>query len=127
MVGDVSPAQCEPGGRRNAIAPNSQIDIRHVLPAIRVPTLILRGSEDRLVPAEVAHYMASVIPSARVVEIPGAGHLAFAKYQSAISSEIRSFLTEIWESGGWEEQEPDRVLATVLFTDIVGSTELLAR
>ena len=90
---------------------------------MRVPTLILRGSEDRLVRAEVADYMASSIPAARVAEIPGAGHLAFAKYQSAIISEIKSFLTEIWESGGWEEQESDRVLATVLFTDIVGSSE----
>jgi pimeloyl-ACP methyl ester carboxylesterase/class 3 adenylate cyclase len=102
---------------------NKEIDVRHVLPAVRVPTLILRGSEDRLIPAEVADYMAANMPSARVVEIPGAGHLAFAKYQGAITSEVRSFLTEIWESGGWEEEEPDRVLATVLFTDIVRSSE----
>jgi pimeloyl-ACP methyl ester carboxylesterase/class 3 adenylate cyclase len=102
---------------------NKEIDVRHVLPAVRVPTLILRGSEDRLIPAEVADYMAANMPSARVVEIPGAGHLAFAKYQGAIISEVRSFLTEIWESGGWEEEEPDRVLATVLFTDIVRSSE----
>ena len=101
---------------------NKEIDVRHVLPAVRVPTLILRGSEDKLVPAEVARYMASNIPSARVVEIPGAGHLAFLKYQTPIIAEIRSFLTGIWESGGWKEQEPDRVLATVLFTDIVGSS-----
>ena len=102
---------------------NKEIDVRDVLPAVRVPTLILRGSEDRLVPAEVAHHMASRIPSARVVEIPGAGHLAFGIYAGLIASEIKSFLTEIWESGGWEEQEPDRVLATVLFTDIVRSSE----
>ena len=101
---------------------NKEIDVRHVLPAVRVPTLILRGSEDKLVPAEVADYMAANIPSARVAEIPGAGHLAFLKYQSPIIAEIKSFLTEIWQSGGWEEQEPDRVLATVLFTDIVGSS-----
>ena len=102
---------------------NREIDVRHVLPAVRVPTLILRGTEDRLVPAEVAYYMASSMPSARVVEIPGVGHLAFASLQRPIMLEIRSFLTEIWESGGWEEQEPDRVLATVLFTDIVRSSE----
>ncbi|HKO74886.1 MAG TPA: adenylate/guanylate cyclase domain-containing protein [Gaiellaceae bacterium] len=101
---------------------NKEIDVRHVLPAVRVPTLILRGSEDKLVPAEVADYMAANIPSARVAEIRGAGHLAFLKYQSPIIAEIRSFLTEIWRSGGWEEQEPDRVLATVLFTDIIGSS-----
>jgi pimeloyl-ACP methyl ester carboxylesterase len=101
---------------------NKEIDVRHVLPAVRVPTLILRGSEDRLVPAEVASYMATSMPSARVVEIPGPGHLAFGRYQDPILAEIRSFLTGIWESGGWEEQEPDRVLATVLFTDIVSSS-----
>jgi pimeloyl-ACP methyl ester carboxylesterase/class 3 adenylate cyclase len=102
---------------------NREIDVRQVLPAVRVPTLILRGSEDKLVPAEVAQYMAANMPSARVVEISGAGHLAFAQYYPAIISEVRSFLTQIWESGGWEEQEPDRVLATVLFTDIVRSSE----
>ncbi|HEY7002855.1 MAG TPA: adenylate/guanylate cyclase domain-containing protein [Gaiellaceae bacterium] len=102
---------------------NKEIDVRHVLPAVRVPTLILRGSEDKLVPAEVAHYMASRIPSARVVEISGAGHLAFGRHQSQISSEIKTFLTDIWDAGGWEEQETDRVLATVLFTDIVRSSE----
>jgi class 3 adenylate cyclase len=102
---------------------NKEIDVRHVLPAVRVPTLIMRGSEDKLVPAEVTDYMASSIPSARVVEIRGAGHLAFVKYQGPILSEIKGFLTELWESGGWEEQEPDRVLATVLFTDIVRSSE----
>jgi class 3 adenylate cyclase len=102
---------------------NKEIDVRHVLPAVRVPTLILRGSEDRLVPAEVAQYMASRIPSARVTEISGAGHLSLGQYQGEIVSEIRGFLTEIWETGGWEEHEPDRVLATVLFTDIVGSSE----
>jgi pimeloyl-ACP methyl ester carboxylesterase/class 3 adenylate cyclase len=102
---------------------NREIDVRHVLPAVRVPTLILRGSEDSLVPAEVASYMASSMPTARVVEIPGAGHIAFGRHNAPILAEIRSFLMGIWESGGWEEQEPDRVLATVLFTDIVRSSE----
>jgi class 3 adenylate cyclase len=111
-----------PGAAEALQRMNKEIDVRHVLPAVRVPTLILRGSEDRLVPAEVVHYMASRIPSARVAEISGAGHLAFGSYR-AIVSEIKSFLTEIRESGGWQEQEPDRVLATVLFTDIVRSSE----
>src|SRR5438128_11819278 len=101
---------------------NKEIDVRHVLPAVRVPTLILHGSEDTIVPLEVARYMASQIPAARLVEIPGAGHLAFGKPALAIVAEIERFLKEVWEAGGWEEAEPDRVLATVLFTDIVGST-----
>jgi pimeloyl-ACP methyl ester carboxylesterase len=105
---------------------NREIDIRHVLPAVRVPTLILHGSDDTIVPLEVAQYMARKIPTARIVEVPGAGHLAFGKPALAAVAETESFLTEAWEGGAWEEAEPERVLATVLFTDIVGSTERAA-
>jgi class 3 adenylate cyclase len=102
---------------------NKEIDVRHVLPAVRVPTLILRGSEDTLVPSEVAHYMASCIPAARVEEIPGIGHLNFGEPGvSLVASAIQRFATDVWEAGGWEDAEPERMLATVLFTDIVGST-----
>jgi len=102
---------------------NREIDVRHVLPAIRVPTLILRGSEDAAVAPEVARYMASRIPAARIVELPGIGHLHFGEPGgSLIAAEIRRFLDEVRDAGGWEEGEPDRMLATVLFTDIVGST-----
>jgi pimeloyl-ACP methyl ester carboxylesterase len=102
---------------------NKEIDIRHVLPAVRVPTLILHGSEDAIVPVDVARYMASQIPMARVVEIAGVGHLAIGNPGAAlVADELERFLTEVWEAGAWEEAEPDRVLATVLFTDIVGST-----
>jgi pimeloyl-ACP methyl ester carboxylesterase len=101
---------------------NKEIDIRHVLSAVRVPTLVLHGSEDTIVPLEVARYVASQIPTARVLEIPGAGHLALGERAAKIAAEIERFLKEVWEAGGWEEEEPDRVLATVLFTDIVGST-----
>jgi pimeloyl-ACP methyl ester carboxylesterase/class 3 adenylate cyclase len=105
---------------------NREIDIRHVLPAVRVPTLVLHGSEDRIVPAEVARYVASRIPAARLVEIPGAGHLAFGKLGDQIAGEIVRFAKEVWEAGGWEDSGPDRVLATVLFTDIVDSTRRAA-
>jgi class 3 adenylate cyclase len=101
---------------------NKEIDIRHVLPAIRAPTLILHGSEDTIVPLEVARYMASQIPMARVVEIPGAGHLGLGRQVADITAEIERFVRDVWETGGWEEGEPERVLATILFTDIVGST-----
>jgi pimeloyl-ACP methyl ester carboxylesterase len=102
---------------------NREIDIRPVLPAVRVPTLVLHGSEDTLVPLEVARYTASRIPAARLVELPGIGHLAFQTGGGdPIADEIQRFVTEVWEAGGWEEAEPDRVLATVLFTDVVGST-----
>jgi class 3 adenylate cyclase len=101
---------------------NKEIDVRHVLPAVRVPTLILHGSDDAIVPIDVARYMASRIPTARVVEISGVGHLAFGNPAMLVGAEIERFLKDVWEAGGWEEAEPDRVLATVLFTDIVGST-----
>jgi pimeloyl-ACP methyl ester carboxylesterase/class 3 adenylate cyclase len=111
-----------PGSLEALIQMNKEIDVRHVLPAVRVPTLILRGTEDAIVPPEVARYMADRIPIARLVEIPGAGHLAIGKPAVLIAKEVERFLKEVWETGGWEEREPDRVLVTILFTDIVEST-----
>jgi pimeloyl-ACP methyl ester carboxylesterase len=96
---------------------NKEIDVRQVLPAVRVPTLILRGAEDTSVDVEVPRYMASRIPTARAIEIPGAGHLAFGVPSDRIAAEIERFTQDVWEAGGWEEAEPERVLATVLFTD----------
>ena len=100
---------------------NKEIDIRHVLPAVRVPTLVLHGELDTVVPLDAARHVASRIPAARLVVLPGIGHLAF-RGGDEITDEIRRFITEVRESGAWEESEPDRALATVLFTDIVGST-----
>ena len=114
-----------PGSLEALHAMNKEIDIRHVLPAVRVPTLVLHGALDTVVPVDVARYVASRIPAAQLVEIPGLGHLAF-KRGDEITREIRRFVTDVWESGGWEESEPERALATVLFTDIVGSTEKAA-
>lgn len=105
---------------------NREIDVRHVLAAVHVPTLILHGSEDDIVPPAVAHHMAARIPTARVVEIPGIGHLALSG-ADAVTAELERFLRDVWESGGWEDAEPERLLATVLFTDIVGSTEAAVR
>ncbi len=102
---------------------NKEIDIRDVLPTVRVPALVLHGSEDRIVPVEVGRYTAQRLRSARFVELPGLGHLALGGPRAdRIQVELKQFLTEIWETGGWEEAEADRMLATVLFTDIVDST-----
>jgi len=101
---------------------NKDIDVRHVLPAVRVPTLIMRGSEDTILSPEVADYMASSLAAADVIEIANAGHLSL-KQGDQIQDEIGRFLQDVWNDGGWDEQAPERVLATVLFTDIVGSTE----
>jgi pimeloyl-ACP methyl ester carboxylesterase len=114
-----------PGSVEALARMNREIDVRHVLPAIRVPTLVMHGRDDEVVPVEVGRYVADRIPGARLIELPDTGHLAL-RGSGAIENEIERFLTEVWEGGGWEETEPDRVLSTVLFTDIVGSTERAA-
>jgi pimeloyl-ACP methyl ester carboxylesterase len=115
-----------PGALEALVAMNREIDVRPVLPAIRVPTLIVHGSDDTVVPTDAVRWMADRIPGAQLVEIPGGGHLHFADDAPSVHDEIRRFLTEVWEAGAWEEAEPDRVLATVLFSDIVGSSERAA-
>jgi pimeloyl-ACP methyl ester carboxylesterase len=115
-----------PGAVEALALMNREIDVRHVLPAIRVPTLVLHGSQDALVPIDVARLVAARIPGARLVELPEVGHLATGRAALAINHQIKTFLTEVWESGGWEEAEPDRLLSTVLFTDIVGASEKVA-
>jgi pimeloyl-ACP methyl ester carboxylesterase/class 3 adenylate cyclase len=112
-----------PGALEALVLMNKQIDVRHVLPAIRVPTLILHGSDDTVIPIDVARYTAERVPGALLVEVPGAGHLHFGRYTAVVQSEVQHFLAQLWEEGGWEESEPDRVLATVLFTDIVGASK----
>jgi class 3 adenylate cyclase len=114
-----------PGSVEGLARMNKEIDVRHVLPAIRVPTLLMHGTDDEVVPVDVARYVAGRIPGARLIELPGFGHLAVRR-AAEIDAHRERFLREVWEAGGWEETEPDRVLATVLFTDIVGSTERAA-
>jgi pimeloyl-ACP methyl ester carboxylesterase len=110
-----------PGANAALLAMNAEIDIRHVLPAIRVPTLILHRTGERLIPVDAARHMAQRIPGARLVELPGADHLPWVGDADAILDEIEEFLTGVRHG-----PEPDRVLATVLVTDIVGSTERAA-
>jgi class 3 adenylate cyclase len=111
-----------PGMLEALLRMNKEIDIRQVLPAVRVPTLVLHGADDELVPPEAARYLAGRIPGARFVEHSDMGHLALGSRADRVMVEMSRFLTDVWESGGWDETEPDRMLATVLFTDIVGST-----
>jgi class 3 adenylate cyclase len=96
---------------------NSQIDVRHILPAIRVPTLVLHRSGDTRVNVEGGRYLAANIPGAKYVEFPGMDHVMWAGNVNPLADEIEEFLT-----GTHRESEPDRVLATVLFTDVVDST-----
>ncbi len=96
------------------------IDVRSVVPSIGVPTLVLHRTDDRVCHVENARFLAQRIPGAHLVELPGADHPPWANGEDIVA-EIREFLT-----GVREPAEPDRVLVTVLFTDIVGSTERAA-
>ncbi len=112
-----------PGMFEALLRMNKDIDIRDVLPVVRVPTLVLHGADDEIVPPEAARYLTGRIPGARLVELPGVGHLALGGAASdRIGVETSRFLRDVWESGAWDEAESDRVLATVLFTDIVDAT-----
>ena len=96
-----------------------EIDVRHVCPAISTPTLVLHRTGDRVCHVENARFLAREIPGARFVELAGADHLPWLSRAGGeeIAGEVQEFLTGVRESPA-----PDRVLATVLFTDLVGST-----
>ena len=100
-----------------------EIDVRNICPAIAVPTLILHRAEDAVCHVENARFLARTVPDATYVELPGGDHIAWLNPDGAeeIAAEIQEFLTGVRESA-----TPDRVLATVLFTDIVNSTAKLA-
>ena len=94
------------------------IDVRDVLPTIHVPTLVIHRHGDRVVNRRAGEELAGQIPGAEYVELPGIDHMPWAGDAEAVLGEIEEFLT-----GARSVAEPDRVLATVMFTDIVGSTE----
>jgi class 3 adenylate cyclase len=96
---------------------NNEIDIRHILPVIRVPTLVVHRTDDPRVGVEAGRYIGATIPGAKYVELPGSDHVAWVGDVDRLADEIEEFLT-----GARATFEPDRVLATVLFTDIVDST-----
>jgi class 3 adenylate cyclase len=115
-------AAASPGSVLTLMRANYEIDIRHLLPAIRVPTLILHRAGDELVPVRAGRYLAEHIPGARYAEIPGTDHLVLDREtQDVIADHIEEFIT-----GERRRLEPDRVVATVMFTDIVGSTQRAA-
>lgn len=95
------------------------VDVRAVLPTVRVPTLVIHRTGDRMVSVENGRYLAEKIPGARLVEVPGEDHFPFVGDTELVLEEIEEFLT-----GRRAGPSLDRVLATVLFTDIVDSTRL---
>jgi class 3 adenylate cyclase len=102
---------------------NVEIDIRDVLPTIRVPTLVLQRRDEEFVGAEVARYVAEAIPRAVYRELAGADLLPWMGDAAGILDAVRSFVELAWVERDGLEAESERVLTTILFTDIVGSTE----
>jgi class 3 adenylate cyclase len=98
-----------------------QTDVRAILPTIHVPTLVLHRARDAWADVRSARYVADHIPGSRFVELPGRDHAPWGEEMDALVSEIEEFLT-----GERRARETDRILATVLFTDIVGSTRKAA-
>jgi pimeloyl-ACP methyl ester carboxylesterase len=95
----------------------AEVDVRHVLPTIQIPALILHAVGDPTVDVRYSRYMAERIPGAKYIELPSADHLPWHAESDIVVDEVAEFLT-----GVRPLHEPDRVLATVLFTDIVGAT-----
>jgi class 3 adenylate cyclase len=110
-------ASASPGAARDLILMNSQIDVRSILPSIRVPALVLHRAGDRDSRVDEGRYIAQRIPGARFVELVGDDHVPWIRADEVVD-EVEEFLTGVRRG-----PESDRVLATVLFTDIVGSTE----
>jgi pimeloyl-ACP methyl ester carboxylesterase len=110
-----------PAMMRTLLQANMTIDIRQLLPSIRVPTLVLHRTGDQLVRVEHGRALAEGIPGAKYVELEGGDHWPWFGDTEAVVEEVEEFLT------GMRHAAPsDRVLATVMFTDIVGSTERVA-
>ena len=122
MVGPFSAPSCQPGGSGRVMRMGYEIDTRSILPAVRVPTLIMQRSQDRLVGVEYSRYLAAHIPGAKFIELPGDDHFFFAGEADDYLELIEEFLTGERHGGA-----PDRVLSTILFADIVGSTERAAQ
>jgi class 3 adenylate cyclase len=111
-----------PAAVKTLVRMNAQIDVSGILPTIRVPTLVIHRTGDQVVSVESGRFLAEHIPGARYIELPGNDHLSFVgENADDIADAIEEFLT-----GSLATATADRVLATVLFTDIVGSTEKAA-
>jgi pimeloyl-ACP methyl ester carboxylesterase/DNA-binding winged helix-turn-helix (wHTH) protein/class 3 adenylate cyclase len=111
-----------PGAALALTQMNAEIDVRQVLPSVHVPTLVIHRTGDQCLKVEEGRYVAERIPGAKYVELPGEDHLPFVGDQDAILDEVEEFLTGVRQT-----QERDTVLATVLSTQIIDSTEHATR
>jgi class 3 adenylate cyclase len=110
-----------PGAIGHYVRQSMMSDVAGELPAIRTPTLVLNRTGNRIVSTELSREVASMIPNARHVELPGTDHLIFSEGIDAVADEIEEFVT-----GARTGADPDRALSTVVFTDIVDSTTVAA-
>jgi len=110
-----------PGSAAAYLRMNLDVDICDVLPLIRVPTLVIQRTEIEVLDRRNGRYLAEHIPGARLVELPGRDFAPQLGDPERLFAELESFLKDVVEGEPWEA-EPDRILATVLFTDIVGAT-----
>jgi class 3 adenylate cyclase len=115
-------ASASPGAAAAIMKMNREIDVRNVLPAVHAPTMIIHRTGDRVSEVGHARYMAQQIAGAKLVELPGIDHAYWLDGGKVILDQIEQFLT-----GGLHAHESERMLATVLFADIVGSTERVAK
>lgn len=111
-----------PGAAVALLRMNTEIDIRAILPTIRIPTLVIHRTGDRDANVEEGRWLAARIAGARFTELPGEDHFPWVGDQDAILDEIQEFLTGVRPT-----PESDRELSTLLFTDIAGSTEIITR
>jgi class 3 adenylate cyclase len=111
-----------PGAYGHYYRQTMEADVAGVLPLIRTPTLVLNRTGNRIVPLEQSRVAAAAIQGARFVELPGTDHLAFSEGIDSLLDEVEEFLT-----GARTGADPDRMLTTLLFTDIVNSTTLAAQ
>ena len=110
-----------PGAALALSRANRELDVRRVLPTIRVPTLVAHVEHEQVFPLDGARYIAAHVSGAELVVIPGDAHAWFVE-PDRVTSEVERFLMGVYQRGEWDEVERDRVLSTILFTDIVGST-----
>ena len=128
LAGDASMLAWWERFQRSSASPNGiyaqeqvyrDMDIRKLLPAIGVPTLVLHRADDEIEPVGAGRFIAGEIADAEFVELPGADHFPWAGEQEALIVEVERFLERVRSE---EDEAFDRVLATILFTDIVDST-----
>jgi pimeloyl-ACP methyl ester carboxylesterase len=121
QFGTFERAVASPGLLRKRLQTATELDVTAVLPSLHTSTLVIHSSGDQLVPAAMCREMAEAIPDARYVQLPGQDHIPWVGEGERVLAEVEEFLTGVRHAG-----EADRILATVVFTDIVDSTATAA-